>query len=74
MLTTPASVPVASTRMPPTQIIGEVTADAAVVLARALRESQNDGLNPRTRGHWGDLIVRLFELWQVCAGQMTFTP
>ena len=72
MLTTPASVPVASTRMPPTQIIGEVTADAAVVLARALREFQNDGLSPRTRGHWGDLIVRLFELWQVCAGQIDF--
>src|SRR5262249_424573 len=75
MLTAPAPLPVASalpSALPLEQIIGEVTADAAVVLARALREFQNDGLSPRTRGHWGDLIVRLFELWQVGAGQIDF--
>src|SRR5262249_61918358 len=73
MLTTPTSLPVASalpSALPLEQILGEVAADAAVVLARALREFQNGGLSPRTRGHWGDLIARLFELWQVGVGQI----
>ena len=75
MLTTPALLPIASalpSALPLEEIVGEVTADAAVVLARALREFQNDGLSPRTRGHWGDLIVRLFELWRICAGRIDF--
>ena len=73
MLTAPAPLPVASappSALPLEQILGEVAADAAVVLARALREFQNGGLSPRTRGHWGDLIARLFELWQVGVGQI----
>ena len=75
MLTAPAPLPVASalpSALPLEQTIGGVTADAAVVLARALREFQNDGLSARTRTHWGDLIAQLFELWQVCAGQINF--
>ena len=75
MLTAPTSLPVAPalpSALPLEQIIGEVTADAAVVLARALREFQNDGLSARTRTHWGDLIAQLFKLWQVCAGQVDF--
>jgi len=75
MLTAPISLPAASPQpsaLPLEQTIGEVTADAAVVLARALREFQNDGLSARTRTHWGDLIAQLFELWQVCAGWIDF--
>ena len=52
------------------EVIGETAADAAVVLARALREFQNDGLSARTRGHWSDLIARLFELWQAGADRI----
>ena len=75
MLTAPTSLPAASLQpsaLALEQIIGETAADAAVVLAQALREFQTDGLSSRTRGHWGDLIVRLFELWQVGAGQIDF--
>jgi hypothetical protein len=75
VLTAPAPLPVASSlpsTLPLEQIIGEVTADAAVVLARALCEFQTDGLSSRTRGYGGDQIARLFELWQVCAGQIDF--
>ena len=75
MLTAPAPLPVASSlpsALPLEQIIGEVAADAAVVLARALREFQTDGLSARTKMHGGDRIARLFELWQVCAGQVDF--
>jgi len=75
MQTTPALPPAAS---PPPftaleQVVGEIAADAAVALARALREFQTDGLSAReTRMHVGDLIARLFELWQVGAGQIDF--
>jgi hypothetical protein len=69
MLTAPAPLPVASS-LPLEEIIGEIAADAAVALARALREFQTDGLSSRTRGHWGGLIARLFDLWQVGAGQI----
>src|SRR5215471_8327013 len=75
MLTAPVPLPVASalpSALPLEQTIGEVTADAAVVLARALRESQNGGLSPRTRRHWGDRIAQLFELRLVYAGQINF--
>jgi hypothetical protein len=75
MLTTPTSLPVASplpSALPLEEIIGEATADAAVVLARALREFQTDGLSAGSRTQWGDRIARLFELWQVCAGWIDF--
>jgi hypothetical protein len=75
MLTAPAPLPVASalpSALPLEQIIGEATADAAVVLARALHEFQTDGLSSGTRGYGGDRIARLFELWQVCAGWIDF--
>ena len=71
MLTTPTALPVASalpSALPLEQIIGEATADAAVVLARALREFQTDELSTGSRTQWGDRIAQLFELWQVCAG------
>jgi len=76
MLTAPASLPAASLQpsaLALEEIIGEIAADAAVALARALREFQTDGLSSRTRGHWGGLIARLFDLWQVCAGQIDFS-
>ena len=72
MLTAPTSLPVASPQ-PSTlpQIIGEVTAGAAVAIARALREFQTDGLSFEAEMHVGDLIARLFEL-RLCAGQIDF--
>ena len=75
MLTTSTSLPVASalpSALPLEQIIGEATADAAVVLARALREFQTDELSTGSRTQWGDRIAQLFELWQVCAGWIDF--
>jgi hypothetical protein len=74
VLTTPASLPAASLQPSAPaleQVIGEVTADAAVVLARALREFQTDGLSFEAKMHVGDLIARLFEL-RLCAGQIDF--
>jgi len=58
--------------LPLEQIIGEVTADAAVVLARALCEFQTDELSTRSRMQWGDRVAQLFELWLVHAGQIDF--
>jgi len=72
MLTAPAPLPVASalpSALALERVIGEIAADAAVALAKALREFQTDGLSARTRTHWGDLITRLFEL-RVYAGQI----
>jgi len=66
VLTTSTSLPVASalpSALPLEQIIGEVTADAAVVLARALREFQTDELSTGSRTQWGDRTAQLFELW-----------
>jgi hypothetical protein len=75
MLTTPASLPIASPQPSAPaleQVMGEVTAAAAVALARALREYQNDGLSSRNASSaFGDLIARLFEL-RLCAGQLDF--
>jgi hypothetical protein len=69
MLTAPASLPAASLALE--QVIGEVTARAALAVARALHEFQRDGLSTRkTRMHAGAQIARLFELWQVGAGQI----
>ena len=69
MLTAPTSLPAASLALE--QVIGEVTARAALAVARALHEFQRDGLSTRkTRMHAGAQIARLFELWQVCAGQI----
>jgi hypothetical protein len=71
MLTAPTSLPVALA-LPLEQNIGEVTADAAVVAAQAWHEFQSGGLTAGTKMHGGDRIVRLFELWQVCAGWIDF--
>ena len=69
MLTAPTSLPAASLALE--QVIGEVTAHAALAVARALHEFQRDGRSTRkTRMHAGAQIARLFELWQVCAGQI----
>ena len=68
MLTTPASLPATSPQpsaLP--QIIGEITAGAAVALAQALHEFQTDGLSFEAKMRVGDLIARLFEL-RLCAG------
>ena len=62
MLTTSTSLPVASalpSALPLEQLIGAVTADAAVVLAQALHEFQTDGLSSRTRAYGGDRIAQL---------------
>jgi hypothetical protein len=71
MLTTPASLPAASPQpsaLPLEALIGEITAGAALEIARALHD-QNDGLSFRNAtSAFGDRIARLFELWQVCAG------
>jgi hypothetical protein len=71
MLTAPVTSTLPSA-LPLEQVIAETAADAALATARALHEFQNDGLSSRTRMHAGDQIVRLFELWQVCAGQINF--
>ena len=71
MLTTPASLPIASPQPSAPaleQVIGEVTANAALAIVRALRH-QNNGLSPRNAASaFGDWIARLFELRLVCAG------
>ena len=68
MLTAPAPLPA----LPLEQIVGTVTADAAVVAAQAWHEFQSSGLTARTKMRGGDQIIRLFELWQACAGQVDF--
>jgi hypothetical protein len=76
MLTTPAPAPVASP--PPSmplleQVIGEIAASAALEIARALREHQNNGLSFRNAvSAFGDRVAQLFELRQICAGQIDF--
>jgi hypothetical protein len=75
MLTAPTPLPVASSlpsTLPLEQILGEITADAALATARALHEFQNDGLSSRTRMHVSNQIVRLFELRLGCAGWIDF--
>src|SRR5262245_44523725 len=71
MLTAPVTSTLPSA-LPLEQIIGEVTADAAVVLAQALREFQNDQLSTGSRMQWGDRIAQLFELRLVYVGQIDF--
>ena len=74
MLTTPAFLPAASLQpsaLALEQMIGEIAADAAAALARALREFQTDGLSFEAKMRVGDLIARLFEL-RLCAGQIDF--
>ena len=69
MLTTPAFLPAASP-LPSAaleQVAGEIAADAAVALARAVHEFHTDGLSFETKMRVGDLIARLFEL-RLCAG------
>jgi len=75
MPTAPTSLPAASLQpsaLALERVIGKIAADAAVALARAVREFQNDELSTRSRTQWGDRIARLFELWQVCAGWIDF--
>ena len=76
MLTTPAFLPAASLQpsaLALEQIIGEIAADAAAALARALREFQTDGLSPRNAASvFGDWIARLFELRQAYTGRLDF--
>jgi len=74
VLTTPAFLPAASLQpsaLALEQIIGEIAADAAAALARALREFQTDGLSFEAKMRVGDLIARLFEL-RLCAGWIDF--
>src|SRR5262245_39288961 len=74
MLTAPTPLPVASA-LPSALLleqVGELTANAAATVARAWCESQNGGLTTKTKMHGGDQIAQLFELWQVCAGQIDF--
>jgi hypothetical protein len=69
VLTTPAFLPAASP-LPSAaleQVAGEIAADAAVALARAVHEFHTDGLSFETKMRVGDLIARLFEL-RLCAG------
>ena len=71
MLTTPPVAP-----PPPSALlleqVSKLTADAAVTAARAWCESQNGGLSTKTKLHGGGQIAELFELWQICAGQVDF--
>src|SRR5215831_18609042 len=71
MLTAPVTSTLPSA-LPLEQVVAETAADAALATARALHEFQNGGLSSRTQMDAGDQIVRLFELWQVCAGQIDF--
>ena len=70
MLTAPPSLPV--TFSLPLEQIGALTADAAVVAAQAWHEFHSGGLTAGTKMHGGDQIVRLFGLWQICAGRVDF--
>ena len=73
MLIAPTSSPIASPRpsaLVLEDVVGEITAGAAVALAQALRESQTDGLSVEVKMRVGDLIARLFALRLYTAGQM----
>jgi len=74
MLTAPTPLPVASpppSALPLDEVIGEIAASAALAVARAVREYQNDGRSSRNAlSAFGDRIAQLFELWQVGAGQI----
>jgi hypothetical protein len=70
MLTTPISLLVAPPL--PLEEVGERTADAAMAAALAWYESRHGGLTIETKMHGADQLVRLFELWQVCAGRTDF--
>jgi hypothetical protein len=76
MLTAPASLPAASLQpsaLALEEIIGEIAAGTALEIARALRAHQNDEPSFKNAASaFGDGIARLFELWQVCAGQIDF--
>jgi len=74
MLTASTPLPAASSlpSAPLLEQVRELTADAAATVARAWCESQNGGLTTETKMHGGDQIAQLFELWQVCAGQIDF--
>jgi hypothetical protein len=75
MLTTPASLPIASPQPSAPaleQVIGEVTANAALAIVRALRH-QNNGLSPRNAASvFGDRVAQLFELQQAYTGRLDF--
>src|SRR5262249_13465867 len=74
MPTAPTPLPVAPA-LPSARLleqVGELTADAAATVARAWCESQNGELTTKTTMHGGSQIAELFELWQVCAGQVDF--
>src|SRR5262245_44582071 len=75
---TPASItlaPARSTAAPVhtlEQLIGEMVANAAAAVARALRERANGGLTPATKMYGGDLIARLYSLRQACLAELDF--
>jgi hypothetical protein len=52
--------------------IGETVADAVCAISRALMEYHEGGLRAETKLTFGDLIGRLYELWQYTAGYMSF--
>ena len=52
--------------------VGETVADAVCAISRALMEHQEGGLRAETKLTFGDLIGRLYELWQYTAGYMSF--
>jgi hypothetical protein len=75
MRTAPASlavVPPLPSTLPLEQVIGEITAGAALAIARALNEFQNSSLSSSTRTQGGDLVARLVELWLACADKVHF--
>jgi hypothetical protein len=52
--------------------VGETVADAVCAISRALMEHQEGGLRAETKLTFGDLIARLYELWQYTAGYISF--
>jgi hypothetical protein len=52
--------------------IGETVADAVCATGRALVEYQDGGVQAETKVRFGDLIARLYQLWQYTAGYMSF--
>jgi hypothetical protein len=52
--------------------IGETVADAVCAISCALTEYLEGGVRAETKLRFGDLIARLYEMWQHTAGCISF--
>jgi hypothetical protein len=52
--------------------IGEVTAEAAIMVFAGMEEVQAGGLTPATRSRAGELLVQLYQLQESALGKIDF--